>query len=47
METPTPGSRPKAIKEAQGEKVNSRPQQEGGAGVIDGEFNKYLCQKGS
>lgn len=36
VETPTPRRRPKAIKEAQGEKVNSRPHQEGGAGAMNG-----------
>lgn len=47
VETPTPGSRPKAMKEARREKVNIRPQHEGGAGVMDLEFNKYLCQNSS
>lgn len=40
METPPPESRPKATKEAQGEKINIRPQQEGGAGARDLEFNQ-------
>lgn len=37
---PAPESRPKAMKEAQQEKINIRPQQEDRVGAMDLEFNK-------
>lgn len=40
METPTPERRSKAMKEAQGEQINIRPQREGRAGGRDPEVNK-------
>lgn len=40
METSAPESRPKAMKEAEREKINIEPQQEGRAGAMDFEFNK-------